>query len=296
MNDTSCLSSQPHCDACPWNPATLCRVRIYPTLWLLDTGHPSITPHNADMNHRPAGCSWKPPPVDRILFNFDRIYTAGVFWRVVSPQLLESQCRLMSAIALMAGKLKATLPPHNQSPPEGRHRRHVPTFNRLNNYLIIFHRFFTTPPPPDTKPDTLIARHKRELRLYTEAAKRAKRGFPLDLQPTAANITFAYNHLVASLEFWEDAKFWHGMPWWRNPNLDFQWAPPRPLSEITDCDPSPVRVLVPSSGTQRTVTFGEGEKESSPKAPAHTRVPRCSTATRFELPKIRVRRHKLISV
>lgn len=245
------------------------------------------------MDHRPAGCSWRPPSVDRILFNFDRIYAAGVFWRVVSPQLLEGQSRLMSAISLMAGKLKASLPPYNYLPPEGQHRRHAPRFDRLNTSLIILHSFFTTPPPPNANPDTLIVRHKRELRLYKEAAKRAKRGSPLDLQLTAANITFAYNQLVASLEFWEDAKSWHGMPWWRKPNLDFPWAPPRPLSKTPPSDLLPVRLaLVPPNDPHRTVTFGEDEKDSSPKAPALARVPRCSTATRSKLLMIRKRRSK----
>lgn len=297
MNDMSCLVSQSYCDARPWNPIMICRLRIYPTLRLLNTGQPSITSHYTHMTHHLAGCSWKPPSVNRILFNLDRIYAAGVFWRVVSPQLLESQARLMSAIASMADKLKATLPSHNHLPPEGRPQRHVIRFNRLRTSFIVFHRFFATSPPPEVKPDTLIARHKRELRLYTEAVKRDKKGSPPDFQPTATNITFAYNQLVASLEFWEDAKFWHGMPWWRKPNLDFPWAPPRPLSKTTGCDPSPGRpVLVRSNKPQRTVTFGEGEKDSSPKAPALTRVPRCSTATRFELSMIRARRPKLISV
>lgn len=87
------------------------------------------------MTQRLSESSWKPPSVDRILFNFDRIYASGIFWRVVSPQLLESQSRLMSAIALMAEKLKATLP-HDQPPPEGRHRRHAPRFNCQNPSLI----------------------------------------------------------------------------------------------------------------------------------------------------------------
>ena len=292
MGVMSCLVSQPYCSARPRNPIMLCRSRIYLTLRLLDTGHPSITPHYTHMTHRLAGCSWEPPSVNRILFNLDRIYAAGVFWRVVSPQLLESQSRLMSAIASMADKLKATLPSHNHLPPEGRPQRHVIRFNRLRTCFIIFHRFFATSPPPGMKPDTLIARHKCELRLHTEAVKRAKKGSPLDLQTTAADITFAYNQLAASLEFWEDAKFWHGMPWWRKPSLDFPWAP-RPLSKTPGCDPRPVLVR---SNVQRTVTFGEGEKDSSPKAPALNRVPRCSTATRFELPAIRARRPKLISV
>ena len=248
------------------------------------------------MTHRLSG-SWKPPSVDRILSNFDRIYASGVFWRVVSPQLLESQSRLMSAITLMADKLKATLGPHGQSPSESRRPRHAPQFNCQCTSFIYFHRFFTTLTSQETKHDTLIMRHQREIRLYKEAVKRTKKNSPLGLEPTTTNITLVYNQLTASLEFWEDAKFWCGMPWWRKPHLDFPWAPPKPSSETLDRDPPPGRPLsTASSDFQRTVTFGEGEKVSSPKAPALTRVPRCSTATLSGLSVVHRPIAKLISV
>ena len=241
------------------------------------------------MTHRLSESSWKPPSVDRILFNFDRIYASGIFCRVVSPQLLESQSRIMSAIALMAEKLKATLGPHDQSPPESRRPRYVPQFNCQYTCFIYFHRFFTVSSSQETKHDTLIMRHQRERRLHTEAVKRTERNSPLYLEPTTANIALVYNQLTASLEFWEDAKFWCGMPWWRRPQLDFPWAPPRPSSETLDHNPSPGRPLsTASSDSRRTVTFGEGEKDSSPIAPALARVPRCSTSTRSELSVVRV--------
>ena len=149
------------------------------------------------------------------------------------------------------------------------------------------------------KQDTLITRHQREIRLHKDAVKRAKKRSPLDLEPTCENIAFVYKQLTASLEFWEDAKFWCGMPWWRKPHLDFSWAPPKPLSETLNCNPPPGRPLsTASNDSQRTVTFGEDEKDSSPKAPALTRVPRCSTSTRSALPVVRAirSRAKLISV
>jgi len=248
------------------------------------------------MTHRHFENNWKPPSIDRILCNFDRIYASGIFWRVVAPQLLESQSRLMSAIALMAEKLKATLHPHDQSLPENRHRRYASRFNRQNAPFISPRRLFVTPPSPQLKRDSLIVRHQRELRLYTEAVKRVEKKSTFDLEPTTADITLAYNQLAASLEFWKDAKFWYGMPWWRKPCFDFPWAPPRPLSETLDRGP-PGRSLLPASN-QRTVTFGEGEKFSSPKAPALTRVPRCSTAAHSGLSMVRASRlrAKLIPV
>ena len=259
--------------------------------------NPSIAPHHAHtMTHR-LSASWKPPSVDRILFNFDRIYASGVFCRLVSPQLLESQSRIISAIALMAEKLKATLGSHDQSPQETRCPRYAPRLDRQYISFIYFHSFLTTSPSQETKHDTLIIQHRREIRLYKDAVKRAEKRSPLDLEPTFANIAFVYNQFTASLEFWEDAKFWCGMPWWRKPNLDFPWAPPKPLSETLDCDPPPGRPLsTASNDSQRTVTFGEGEKDSSPKAPALTRVPRCSTSTRFELAVVRAIRSRARSI
>jgi len=228
------------------------------------------------MAHSLPESNWTPPPVDSIVRNIDRIYAGGLFWRVVPPQLLERQSRLMSAIALMAEKLKTALPP-DQLPQEGRRRS------------------LTTPPPPQTERDALITRHRRELRLYIDAVKRAERKSMLDLDPTAANVALVYNQLTASLEFWEDAKYWCGMPWWRKPRLDFPWAPPSPTSETLDNDP-PGRLLLASP--RRVVTFGEGEKDSSPKAPALTRVPRCPSPVNPDSSAVRAfrPRAKLISV
>lgn len=229
------------------------------------------------MAHSLSESNWKPPPVDSIVANIDRIYAAGLFWRVVSPQLLDTQSRLMSAIASMAEKLKASLPV-DQPLQERRQRRYLPPLNFwtfLSSGLL--YRLFTT--SPRTKRDSLITRHKRELRLYVEAIKRAENKSMLDLDPTAANIALVYNQLVTSLEFWEDAKFWYGMPWWRKPRLDFPWAPPSPTPELPDHD-SPERPH--SAASHRLVTFREGEKGSSPKAPATTRVPRCSAIVNTE--------------
>jgi len=286
-------------NARPRNPDTHCRLRTYIS-GLPGTGNPPIAPPpHVHMTHRLSESGWEPPSVDRILFNFDRIYASGIFCRVVSPQLLESQSRIMSAIALMAEKLKATLGPHDQSPPGNRRPRYAPQFNCQYTYSIYFHRFFTTSSSQETKHDTLIMRHQRERRLYTEAVKRTEKDSPLYLEPTTANIALVYNQLTTSLEFWEDAKFWCGMPWWRKPQLDFPWAPPRLSPETLDHSPPPARPLsIASSDSRRTVTFGEGEKDSSPVAPALTRVPRCSTSTRFELSVVRplLSRAKPISV
>jgi len=87
------------------------------------------------MTHRPES-SWNPPSIDRILFHFDGIYASGVFCMVVSPQLLDSQSRLMSAIALMAEKLRATLHPQDQSLLESRRRRYAPLLNCQNTSFI----------------------------------------------------------------------------------------------------------------------------------------------------------------
>jgi len=250
------------------------------------------------MTPRPSESSWKPPPIDRILCSLDGIYASGVFWRVVSPQLLESQSRLMTAIASMVEKLKAALHPRDLSSPESRPRKYAPYSNRKSLSFTWPHRFFLPSPSSQEEHDSLVTRHRRERRLYTEAVKRVQRGSTLTLEPTAANILRVYNQLTASLEFWEDAKSWYGMTWWRKPRLDFPWAPPRPSSQTLYCDPPGRPLLTTPNGPQRAVTFGEDEKDSSPQAPALIRVPRCSTAARSELLTVRAfrSRTKLISV
>ena len=132
-------------------------------------------------------------------------------------------------------------------------------------------------------------RHQRELRLFAEAVKRVEKKSPLDLEPTAANITLVYNQLAASIDFWEDAKFWCGMPWWRNSRFDFPWAPPTLLSETLDRGSPGQPLSSASNDPQRAVTFGEGEKDPSPKAPALNRVPRCSTVAHSEFSAVAFR-------
>lgn len=218
---------------------------------------------------------WKAPTVDEIVCNIDRIYAAGLFWRAVSPQFLERQSQIMSVIALMAEKLKATLPP--DQPLQGRrHRRYSPPLNFLDAPFIRPHRIFTVSPPLRTAHDSLIARHRREARLYVEAIKRAENKQMLNLDLTATNIALVYKQLTTSLEFWEDAKSWCGMPWWRYPRLDFPWAPPSSLPPTPNQAPPGRQLLATSSDSKRLVTFREGEKDSSPEAPAIARVPRCS--------------------
>lgn len=111
-----------------WDPSW--RAYISNNLGFSDVGNTSIASHHHPMVHCHPESNWRPPPVDRILYNVDAIYAAGVFWRVVSPQLLESQSRLMSAVTLMADKLKAALHPHDLSSPESRPQRYTPRFNR----------------------------------------------------------------------------------------------------------------------------------------------------------------------
>jgi hypothetical protein len=164
--------------------------------------------------------------------------------------------------------------------------------NHWDASLIRLQRSLGPPQSSQTERDSLIIRHRRELRLYIDAVKRAERKSMLDLDPIAANIALVYNQLTASLEFWEDAKFWYGMPWWRQPRLDFPWAPPSPTSEARPNDP-PERPL--SVASRRMVTFTEGEKGSSPKAPALIRVPRCPSPTNPDLSGVRARA-RLVSV
>ena len=111
----------------PRIPGTLCRPGIYQTFCRFLASETLLSPLTAvHMTYSPSESNWKPPPVDRIVCNVDRIYSAGLFWRVVSPQLLERQSRLMSAIASMTEKLKAALPPHDQPLQEKRQRRYPP--------------------------------------------------------------------------------------------------------------------------------------------------------------------------
>ena len=243
------------------------------------------------MSHSLSESNWSPPPVDLIVNNIDRIYAAGLFWRVVSPELLERQSLLISAIGLMTEKLKAALP-SGRPLQEGR-PGYALRFDSQDVSFISLHRSFGTPPPLQVKRDSLITRHQRELRLYSEAMARAEKRSMLDLDPTAANIAFVSNQLTASLEFWEDAKFWYGMPWWRNPRLDFPWAPSSPRPETLHHSPCGQPLLATPNDSHRVVTFSHGEKNSSPKAPALTRVPRCSTTTHSEFATARTFKHKV---
>lgn len=102
----------------------------------------TIASHRIHMSYPLSEYSWKPPSANQILFSIDRIYASGVFWRVVSPPLLEDQSRIMSAIALMAEVLRATLPPRtDQSPPEGRYQRYVPRSNFQTAFSPAFSDF-----------------------------------------------------------------------------------------------------------------------------------------------------------
>ena len=243
------------------------------------------------MSHSLSESNWSPPPVDLIVNNIDRIYAAGLFWRVVSPELFERQSLLISAIALMTEKLKAALP-SDRSLQEGR-PGYALRFDSQDVSFISPHRSFGAPPSPQAKQDSLITRHQRELRLYSEAITRAEKRSMLDLDPTAANIAFVCNQLTASLEFWEDAKSWYGMPWWRKPRLDFPWAPSSPTSETLHHSPYGQPFLATPSDSHRVVTFGHGEKNSSSKAPAQTRVRRCSTGTHSEFSVVRTFKPKV---
>lgn len=111
-------------------------IYIRPAVAFLASGTlPSPPSHHRPMAHRHSESNWKPPPVDQILCNIDAIYASGVFWRVVSPQFLGSQSRLMSAIASMTEKLKAALHPHDPPPPESRPQRYAPQFGLKSSYL-----------------------------------------------------------------------------------------------------------------------------------------------------------------
>lgn len=92
-------------------------------------------------------------------------------------------------------------------------------------------------------------RLERETRSYKDARKRLKRGKPLRFVPDYENLTRAYRHLSASLQFFSAAMHWTGMPRWRKPYLEFEWAPPPPASR-----PSPKSVERGVSGPEIKVT------------------------------------------
>ena len=68
----------------------------------------------------------------------------------------------------------------------------------------------------------------RETKLYKEARERLKRGKPLRFVPHYDNLTRAHRQLSASLQFFYAGMYWMGMPRWRKPYLEFEWAPPPP--------------------------------------------------------------------
>ena len=70
----------------------------------------------------------------------------------------------------------------------------------------------------------------RETRLYKEARERLKRGKPLRFVPDYDHLTRAHRQLSGSLQFFHIGIHWMGMPRWRKPYLDFEWAPPPPTS------------------------------------------------------------------
>ena len=127
MTYMACLDiHSPIVNARPRYPGTPRGTPIYPPFSAFsDIGTTSIASHHRPMTHRPSESNWKPPPIDRILCSLDEIYASGVFWRVVSPQLLESQSRLMSAITSMTEKLKTALNLRDFSPPETRPRKYA---------------------------------------------------------------------------------------------------------------------------------------------------------------------------
>lgn len=80
---------------------------------------------------------------------------------------------------------------------------------------------------------SLDDRLARETKLYKEARERLKRGKPLRFVPHYDNLTRAHRQLSASLQFFYAGMDWIGMPRWRKPYLEFEWAPPstKPVDE-----------------------------------------------------------------
>jgi len=186
--------------------------------------------------------SYQVPSYFYLLKNFDSIYASGLFCHIAKVgRKRDQQLRLIWAIEQMVGKL--------QEVREENLRLRSPFFH-AKRYLHFFPyarlqtgqltRLFTPYPSRSAKRKIssqfkiaedelpLDNRLARETKLYKEARERLKRGKPLRFVPDYDNITRAHRQLSASLQFFCVGIHWTGMPRWRKPYLEFEWAPPLP--------------------------------------------------------------------
>ena len=182
-----------------------------------------------------------------LLKNFDSIYASGLFCHIAKMgKKRDQQLRLVWAVEQMLGNLREVRDENLQSRSPFFHAKRYlppPTYfciwaMELNHFPPNFSRSakhkissqFNLKPTEDELP--LNGRLEREIKLYKEARKRLKRGKPLRFVPDYDNLTRAHRQLSASLKFFSAAMHWMGMPTWRKPYLEFEWAPPLPDSSL----------------------------------------------------------------
>jgi len=152
-----------------------------------------------------------------LLKNFDFIYACGLFCHIAKVgRKRDQQFRLIWAVEQMLEKLREVR--------EENLRLKSPFFHAKRSAKRKISLQFKT--VEDEVP--LDGRLARETKLYREARERLKRGKPLRFVPDYDNITRVHRQLAASLQFFYAGMYWTGMPRWRKPYLEFEWAPPPP--------------------------------------------------------------------
>ncbi|KAF9648702.1 hypothetical protein BDM02DRAFT_3260883 [Thelephora ganbajun] len=160
---------------------------------------------------------YQTPSYFYLLKNSDSIYASGLFCHIAKVgRKRDQQLRLIWAVEQMVRKLREVREENLQL--------RSPFFHAKRSAKRKISSQFKTSEDEIPLGDRLA----RETKLYKEARERLKRGKPLRFVPDYDNITRAHRQLSASLRFFYAGMYWMGMPRWRKPYLDFEWAPPPP--------------------------------------------------------------------
>lgn len=180
-----------------------------------------------------------------LLKNFDSIYASGMFCHVAKVgKKRDRQLRLIWAVEQMLKELQKVREENLQlRSPFFHAKRYVPLPLRSSavyraDFLLLLYlsrsakRKISAQFKPAEEEIPLADRLARETKLYKEARERLKRGKPLRFVPDYDHLTRAHRQLSASLQFFHIGIHWMGMPRWRKPYLDFEWAPPPPTTPL----------------------------------------------------------------
>ena len=169
-----------------------------------------------------------------LLENIDSIYASGMFCKVGPPGSRDDHYEVISSMRDMLGELAVARESALESKSPIFHARRYVEISPSTPSIgidptsggprLLAHRITSRPPvqSPTQSQIPMSERLDRELQHHTKAAKRSRHGKAHHLAPTFENIDKIYTLLSTSLEFFDDAKEWHGMPWWRNPQAELK--------------------------------------------------------------------------